>query len=338
MKSMQQYKFSAFFMVFVPLIFSIIFIIFMLFGKMVYMNVEYPTYKDVQLKTTQIHNTEILILGDSRAKAGFILQHNSHLNLAIGGTTPLSGYYTLKRYLAHNAPPKILILSYMSLHYMQEDTFWERAIKFDYLDFGEFVEIMENARSLGQYKIFGNDSKQCKWHYFFTYKINPRNFLAEIYNTLQEWTLYYSRYKNNKHIMDSLAQNGGHFFYGRAKESKELNEEAKLKGFTLNPLYDLYLRKIMDLAKAHNIIVFHYQMPFNQSSFEALDLGFVREYNAFLDSMQDKYGIISLNHIWALPNSDFGDSSHLFNGALKTTKDILDKIKAWEAQQNPKSK
>lgn len=73
-------------------------------------------------------------------------------------------------------------------------------------------------------------------------------------------------------------------------------------------------------------------MPFNQSSFEALDLRFVREYNAFLDSMQDKYEIVSLNHIWALPNSDFGDSSHLFNGASKTTKDILGKIKAWEAQ------
>lgn len=329
---MRQYKFFALFMVLTPFIVITLFVAFMLFGKIVYMNIEYPTYKDVQIKTAQRHNAKILILGDSRAKAGFIPQNDSHLNLAIGGTTPLSGYYTLKRYLAHNAPPKILILSYMSLHYMQEDTFWVRAIKFDYLGFREFDEIMQNARNLGQCKLFSNDSKQCKWHYFFTYKMDLKNFNAEIYNAWRDYRHNHSRYKNNKHIIDSLAQNGGHFFYGRAKESKGLNEETKFKEFTINPLIDLYLRKIMDLAKAHNIIVFHYQMPFNQSSFEALDLRFVREYNAFLDSMQDKYEIISLNNIWALPNSDFGDSSHLFNGAPKTTKDILGKIKAWEAK------
>lgn len=318
-------------MVLVPLIFSATFMMFMLFGKIMYMNVEYPTYKDVQIKTAQTHNAEILMLGDSRAKTGFIPQHNS-LNLAIGGTTPLSGYYTLKRYLAHNAPPKMLILSYMSLHYAGVGTFWDRAIKFDYLGFREFDEIMKNARNLGQCALFGIDSKRCRWYYFFIYKINIRNFNAEIYNAWRDMRKS-NRHKNNKHIMDSLAHNGGHFFYGRAKESKGLNDEARLKNFAINPLIDLYLRKIVDLAKAHNIAVFHYQMPFNQSSFEALDLRFVREYNAFLDSMYDKYEIASLNHIWALPNSDFGDPSHLFNGAPKTTKDILGKINALESSK-----
>lgn len=88
---------------------------------------------------------------------------------------------------------------------------------------------------------------------FFTYKIDLRNFNAEIYNAWRDYRHNHSRHKNNKHIMDSLAQNGGHFFYGRAKESKGLNEETKFKEFTINPLIDLYLRKIMDLAKAHNI-------------------------------------------------------------------------------------
>ena len=322
---MQRYRFSAIFMVFVPLIFSAIFMIFMLSGKIIYMNIEYPTYKDVQIKTAQTHNAEILIIGDSRAKAGFIPQNDSHLNLAIGGTTPLSGYYTLKRYLAHNAPPKMLILSYMSLHYSGVGTFWDRAIKFDYLGFMDFVWIMKNARNLGQCGIFGNNKKRCKWYYFFRYKTKLKNFNAEIYNALVDYKHNHSRYKNNKHIMDSLAKNGGHFFYGRAKESKELNSEVEFKAFAINPLIDLYLHKIADLAKAHNIIVFHYQMPFNQSSFDSLHLRFANEYNAFLDSMNDKYGIISLNHIWALPNSDFGDPSHLFNGAPKTTKDILEK-------------
>lgn len=153
------------------------------------------------------------------------------------------------------------------------------------------------------------------------------NFTAEIYNAWQDLKNGHSRYVLNVQVMKDLAQNGGHFFYGRATESKDLNFETELKGFAPNPLYDLYLQKIANVARKHNIALFHYQMPFNKVSFDVLDLRFVRGYNAFLDSMQENYDIISLNHIWTLPNSDFGDPSHLYQGAHKTTADILDKIK-----------
>ena len=333
---MQKYKLSVLFMIVAPLFVIALFWSFIAFGKIAYMNVEYPTYKDTQLKTAQNHNAQIIMLGDSRAKAGFIPQDSTQLNLAIGGTTPISAHYTLKRYLTHNAPPKVLILSFMSQHYLGDETFWERAIKFDYLSFDEFSEIMENARNLGQCKILNHSGGKCKEDYFFKYKMRIQNYTAEIYNAWSDFKNGRSRFATNTQVMSDLAQNGGHFFYGKWDESDGLNFEAKLKGFALNPLHDLYLQKIADLAKAHNIALFHYQMPFNEASFDALDSRFVSEYNAFLDSLQDKYGIISLNHIWALPNSDFGDSSHLYKGAHKTTADILDKIKSWEANhKNP---
>ena len=329
---MQKYKLATLFMIAFPLLIIVLFWAFVVFGKIAYMNVEYPTYKDTQLKTRQNHNTQIIILGDSRAKAGFVPQDSTQLNLAVGGTTPISGYYTLKAYLERNTPPKVLILSYMSLHYLGEDAFWERAIKFDFLKFYEFSEIVENARKLGQCKVINHNGK-CKKYYFFKYKMRLQNFNAEIYNAWVDFKNGRTRFATNTQIMRDLAQNGGHFFYGKSHKSNGLNFETELKGFVINPLYDLYLQKITDLALVHNIALFHYQMPFNQASFNALDSAFVGEYNAFLDSMQGKYGIISLNHIWALPNSDFGDVSHLYKGAHKTTADILDKIKAWEAKQ-----
>ena len=253
-------------MIIAPLFAIALFWAFVVFGKIAYMNVEYPTYKDTQLKTRQTHNAQNIMLGDSRAKAGFITQDSTQLNLSIGGTTPISGYYTLKRYLAHNAPPKVLILSFMSLHYFMEDTFWERAIKFNYLDFDEFSEIVENARKLGQCKVINQNGK-CKKYYFFKYKMQLQNYTAEIYNACNDLLRGKSRYDINTQIMADLASNGGHFFYGMANKSKGLNFEAKLKGFALNPLHDLYLQKIADLAKAHNIALFHYQMPFNEASF-----------------------------------------------------------------------
>ena len=322
-------------MIATPLLIIALFWAFVVFGKMVYMNVEYPTYKDAQLKTRQNHNAQIIMLGDSRLKAGFIPQDSTQLNLSIGGITPISAYYTLKQYLAHNASPKALILSFMGEHYMREREFWERAIKFDFLDFGEFSEIIENARKVGQCKVINQNGK-CKKYYFFKYKMQLQNYTAEIYNALIYWRVWRSRYARNMQVMSDLAQNGGHFFYGKWHESNGLNFETELKGFALNPLYDLYLQKIANLAVAHNIALFHYQMPFNEASFNALDSRFTVEYNAFLDSMQSKYGLISLNRIWALPNSDFGDPNHLYKGARKVTADILDKINAWEAnQKNP---
>ncbi|MGX3009979.1 hypothetical protein ACWIUD_00245 [Helicobacter sp. 23-1044] len=329
---MQKYKFYAIFMIFTPLVASAPLVAFVAFFKMAYMNVEYPTYKDTQLKTAQNHSAQIIILGDSRAKAGFIPPDSAFLNLAIGGSTAISGYYTLKRYLAHNAPPKILILSFMAHHYLFDETFWERAIKFEYLGFDEFSEIMDNAQNLAQCKVFHHKGKCYKFN-FFKYKLQLKNFAPEIYNAWRDFKNGRNRFAINMQIMADLAQNGGHFFYGRALESKDLNFEANQKSFRLNPLYDLYLQKIATLAVEHNIKIFHYQMPFNEASFDALDSAFVADYNAFLDSMQSAYGIISLNNIWALPNSDFGDPSHLYKGAHKTTADILEKINTWEAQK-----
>ncbi|WP_334084953.1 hypothetical protein [Helicobacter typhlonius] len=322
---MKHYKIQSFLMIILPLIICPILYIFLHFGKMTYMNIEYPTYKDVQNKTLSSHNADILIIGDSRAKAGFIPQDNTQINLAIGGTTPIVGYYTLKRYLSHNKAPKIIILSYVSLHYSHIGTFWERAIKFDFLDIDDFKEVARNAKTLNECKTL----EKCEILDFFAYKININNFNAEIFNAFNELIKGRSRYKVNLKTMQNLEQNGGHFFYGKNLGTSSHNWKVSHKDFMPNPLISLYLYKIAELAKANNIQIFHYQMPFNQSSFNHLNEKFMNDYNAFLNTMQDTYHIISLNKIWALPDSDFGDADHLYQGSPKTTKDILDKIKIY---------
>lgn len=292
---------------------------FVFFGKMHYMNVEFPTYLHTKITAQSPQNAEILVLGDSRAKAGFIPQSKKHLNLAIGGSMPFDGYHTLKRYLKHNKAPKILILSYMGEHYFGLGTFWERSMKFGFINFFEFSELIENARNLGQCGLFG----KCQKIEFFKYHLNFENFNAEIYNAFAEKT----RFETNKKALDYLQKTNGHFWYGRAQSASGLNSEASwMKSFKVDALSDFYLHKIADLAKAHNIAIFHYQMPFNQSSIDKLDPKFKSEYNAFLNSMWQNYGIYSLNEIHAFPDSDFGDPSHLYNGANKSTADILQKI------------
>ena len=283
---------------------------------------EYPTYVDVGRKAQQPHNADLLVLGDSRAKAGFVPQNAKQLNLAIGGTTAIESYYTFKRYLVRNKPPKVLILSYMSVHFRGADTFWERAVKFDFLKFNEFKEVAQNAKKLGECGVLG----KCEVADFIKYKADIKNFSAEIYNAWQEFKGGNPRYKRYLQVMDELDKNGGHYFYGRNLGASDDNYEVSQSDFKANALILLYVRKIAELAAMNGMQVFHYQMPFNQSSFDKLNAGFVRDYNGFLASLQS-LGIKPLNFIWGLPDSDFGDPSHLYRGAEKTTRDILEKIK-----------
>lgn len=296
---------------------------FVLGAKAYYMHPsEYPTYVDVGRKAQQPHNADLLMLGDSRAKAGFAPQNAKQLNLAIGGTTAIEGYYTFKRYLAHNKPPKVLILSYNTQHHAGFTTFWHRSIKFDFLNFNEIKDLVKNAKKLDECDIVG----KCEVWDFVKYKLDIKNFSAEMYNAWQEFKDGNSRYKRYLQVMDELGKNGGHYFYGRNLGASDDNYEVSQSDFKANALILLYVRKIAELAAMNGVQVFHYQMPFNQSSFDKLNAGFVRDYNGFLASLQS-LGIKPLNFIWGLPDSDFGDPSHLYRGAEKTTRDILEKIK-----------
>lgn len=317
------------------MVFVVVFVLFLsvavpygvvFFGKMHYMSRDYPMYANVKMNSKKTHNAEILAFGDSRIKVGFVIQNDKQLNLAMPLGNPIFNYYTLKRYLKHNEPPKIIILSNIVYAYLDAGQFWNRGVKFDLIDFFEFSEIIDNAKKLKQCDSGFLKESKCEKFYFFKYHFNFKNFSAEMFNAYKEKTPKFSRYKRNKEAWEYMEKTRGNAYWGRANGTSALFGETNLKEFKVNPMIDFYLHKIADLAKAHNIAIFHYQMPFNQSSIDKLDPKFKSEYNAFLNSMWQNYGIYSLNEIHAFPDSDFGDPSHLYNGANKSTADILQKI------------
>ena len=98
-----------------------------------YMDGEYAMYK--QQKDYITGNGEynrVLIMGDSRTKAGFIPDElsNDCYNLALGGTTPIEGYYALKEYLEYHPAPEYVVMAYAPMHYMDVDALWTRNIYF----------------------------------------------------------------------------------------------------------------------------------------------------------------------------------------------------------------
>ncbi|MCT7593187.1 hypothetical protein [Aliarcobacter butzleri] len=291
------------------------------------MNIEYPMWDSVRKimnnKNSIYYN--FITLGDSRTKAGFkpnlfnfkndVFEINS-INLSLGGSTPIEGYYTLYNYLLKNEKPQYLLLSYGPIHLMEQDCFWTRNVRFDFLEYNQLRDIINLSEIIEvDNKTIGNKEK------IIDYKINTSKYFIEfskgIYN--QNWIL-------NKEISDYLQTTNGQFLFGKNNYSSELNRETTKKNFVPAKILDYYFEKLLKLSKDNNIKVYYYTMPFNESSFYSINKDFKIQYDNYINSLSSKYQIEVLNKLNYLSNDNFGDSNHLHHGVDMVTLEIKEKF------------
>ncbi len=296
---------------------------------MKYMNFEYPTFEATKtLSQTETYH-DLVVLGDSRAKAGFIpnkVKSFSSINLALGGGTPIEGYYTLKRYLDKNKPPKALLLSYTpSTHYGGSDTFWERAMKFRYIHISDYIEIERYASNLKK--------MQKKLHMEYE-RITYVNFIKlfvyfKVYHS-EISTFFRKDRDDNVKILSEVIASKGHVFYGtNEKGSSELAGEHRAEKFIFDDLNFIYLNKIISLANKKSIQIFFYSMPNNKATFLKLNPKYKSDYTNFIKKYCLENSCINLNTFWSLDDKYFGDSSHVYGGANITTDDIEEKLQQY---------
>ena len=78
-----------------------------------------------QTEQTKYYST--LIIGDSTANSAYLPEvlSDDTVNLALAGSSPVDGYYTLENYLKNNKAPKDIFVSYMDYH-LDDDAFtWD---------------------------------------------------------------------------------------------------------------------------------------------------------------------------------------------------------------------
>jgi hypothetical protein len=285
--------------------------------KMLYMNNEYPMWMDVHRKINNDNDSifNLIYIGDSRAKVGFKpnkFDTNTvkSLNLALGGATPIEGYYTLKNYLSNNKL-QYLIISYAPFHLSQQDSYWNRTVKFNFLLDSDYKEIHDSALVLNDATTLGDEE-------YLNYKIYTGKYLIEFCKGL-----LFQRWNTNKHTFNYLQVSKGHYYFGRNSKATGLNKEAATKtSFKPSELINFYLDKTLELANKNNIKVFWYSMPFNESSFDAVTDVFKKEYNQYIKNLSARHKLTVLNTLFYLDNTQFSDPSHLFMGVDEVTKDI----------------
>ncbi len=297
------------------LTFSLLFLIYsviVLNYKMLYMTQEYPMWLHVKnaINTPTKNRKQLLIIGDSRAKAGFIpneIENITSINLSLGGGTPMEGYYILKKYLENTPAPAHLILSYTAYHLMDKNKYWERTVTYNFLDDKDYQEIETRAKEFNERSII----KANKSYWYFK---NPIVYRGSFRNGITS-----NRWKKNKQFLEETIAAQGHHYFGTSAFSTRLNTDTKQKIFKKSKLQDFYLRKLLTLAKNSGIKLYFFIMPFNKPSYDKVKKSYISKFTGYLRKLSHDYPLKICNKLTYMEKHNFGDSSHLFKGAKVVT-------------------
>lgn len=278
--------------------------------KKYYFNPEYPMWQSKIDYTNHIHSADNLIVGDSRAMAGIdpAVLGDGYFNLSLGGSTPVEGYYFLKRYL-NKKKINHLILSYSPMHLQNSMEFKHRTLKFGFLTNAELFEIYTESNRHKQLISSKNTNGKAdiarnyllylaiSHNFFYLYRADIRNFsLSNPYDRI------YKEVNDRAGVMD----------FGLEAFSQGRNKETEDEDFRVNPLIQAYLEKILILAREKHIRVHYVNMPFNDASFDHTTHRFKDSYARCMASLEAGYPEVDWHGgLSARGNDWFGDESHL---------------------------
>lgn len=232
-------------------------------NQMIYESREYPMWKYVkeQISSKKTIPLKMIVIGDSRAKAGYVPDLVSYemLNLALGGSTIVEGYFTLLTYLKNNPPPENVVLSYSPYYLMKNSLFWERTVKYDFLQIDQYKSILRYSKIKNKSGIGTLDQS---WKY---------KYLTSMYISSAITGLIKKRWKENTKLYKGLKESSGHAYFGVKNGSASLNAEVKqLDKFYRSDLIHFYFIKMIQLAKSYNVKLHWYTMPFNNASWKSV--------------------------------------------------------------------
>ena len=198
-------------------------------GPMIYSTGEYPMWKAKMEYIENVHESENLIIGDSRAVVAFVPEKmgGDFYNLAIGGGSPIEGYLILKRYL-EKQKVKTIILSFSPFHLEFSNIFFDMTIKYGFLSKNEINSIFKKSKDL--------DDKFCDtYNNWKIGKVNGYRNLSDYYSNYLKAILisckffnYYipeirnciaeKRFLTNRRIYKEIKLNDGNHLYGNLPE------------------------------------------------------------------------------------------------------------------------
>lgn len=276
-----------------------------------YLDGEYAMYRQqqdyVQGKTGTA--ARVLIVGDSRTKAGMdpaLLWEGSY-NIALGGTTPIEGYYALKEYIETHADdlPQTVVIAYAPMHYMDVDTLWTRCIYFHTLRSADFSDLVSRAKSFQDTEHILID--HCRLEYL-QYKF----YMPNKYATALKKAVFCGRRQENLQKYAQVEADSGHTYYGTADHSDDVDGEAKVSDFSASDIITSYLTQMFLLCRENNIQVILEQTPVNETSYKIFTRELKDHYRGYMANLVQEFpDVLFYPDFYCYPNDCFGDADHL---------------------------
>ncbi|MCR5650362.1 MAG: hypothetical protein K6F86_04210 [Lachnospiraceae bacterium] len=297
----------------------IILVLFTALFPLSYMSEEYVMwYEEWSYVNHSDVKTDMLILGDSRAKSSLIpalMDHDGSIyNIAIGGATPIEMYYAVKNHIIHHGAPKEAVVIFAPYHFCDIDN-WDQTLFNNYLSVSEITEVYENA-----FKFHNGTVLKDGW---FTDELSfrlrlPNKYLAQIYDA--RFLGYEDR---NRARLDMVRGERGYCEFGSDPGNDGESYEVHHKVFDSDPLVLYYFDELIGLLQKNGVKVTIMQSPVNETSNELITSEFRQGYADHLASLEAKYPQITVyKEIPCYENEYFGDNNHLNRkGAERFTKE-----------------
>ena len=292
-----------------------------LFPNVIYDHV-YPNYK-LNLDFVNSKSAEILFVGDSRMVSSVVSnQIPNSRNIGLVGSTPIEGYFLLKKYFDNGFRAKSVFVSYawdrLGNEYHPEIII-QRGLPIGLYDYDSFVEILNVSIEIDQ---------------DFRKKIGIKNYLYAKTNSpiligsiLKEFR--FSNYQTNLEIYDKLNEQNGHItsVWGKNRicESCKSGENA-MNHFRLKPIYDYYLRAMIELCIKNKIRLIFETIPFNESN--TISSSVYKEFKKYIEELSFTYpNAILKDTLFYYPDNLYEDPHHLKpEGAEIYTEYLIEKF------------
>jgi hypothetical protein len=282
-----------------------------------FLDSEYPSWRAKEMLLASCDLGDLLILGDSRAAAGMMpaAWRIRATNLAVGGGEAIEALAALTRAMRCPHPPGRVILSLDATHFTHADLFWDRTVRFGFVDSREIATLRDVSRALGDlsvYELRHTDGLPSRLRDAM-YRVR---FPALYFTTLVKGGLLL-RWPGNLRTLDAGISSRGNYFFGTDAGSPLVAADGHLREFRPLPILNWYFEHVLDLMAARGIEADFIAMPMNQATASEVDPAVHAAFRAWLAGYEQRYpNFHVLGDVmphW--PNRYFGDGySHLNPG------------------------
>lgn len=266
--------------------------------------------------TTQEKEYDVVILGDSVSNAAYMpeILSDSTVNLALGGTTPMENYYTMKEYLENNTAPQTVYISFMDSHLQRAECYWKRSMYSHRYSARDSWEMLQSAKKYYEENIY-TESSYLDWIAYELYL--PSKYITSLTNAS-----FNTRLEGNINAYESDGLRKGRYI---AVGNNEGSVVKTYDSFYVASLFDNYYNRLIALCLENDITVRIIKLPLLNS--DTFTEGYIEQFNVYYEDLKEKYPGITVDW-WNVgyDSNCFCDSHHMnTHGAFKFSVELKEK-------------